>query len=142
MNLQQHIDSILSQSVFSGEFYYIMHPDAAGSPTQVAQLYGVYAIVGGEDFSNLEGDIDLSRPRVQISVYAVDSAALVTARDAVAAAMKAANVLAVGTDAIPPADPETTAAAMLNYSASVPVDGYEVETGRFYSHCDYYCSGA
>lgn len=133
MNLQQHIDAILSTAVFSGELYYIQHPDPTGSAAQVVQLYGVYAIVGGQDFANLEGDINVSLPRVQISVYAVDSSALVTAVAAVNTAMKAAAILAQTSS------PDTTATALFNFSASVPVDGFEQEAKRFYSHMDFYC---
>jgi hypothetical protein len=131
--LQWHIDEILSQTVFGGELYYIQHPDPAGTATQVAQTYGVFTIVGGESNQNLEGDIEANKPRVQISVYAIDSADLVAKVAAINAAMLAAATLAQTYD------PATYPAALFNYSSSVPVDGYESETKRFYSHLDFYC---
>jgi hypothetical protein len=133
ISLQQHIDAILS-SIFSGEFYYIIHPDPTGS--EVAQTYGVFTIVGGECFENLEGDINTNRFRVQISIYAVDSSVLVTKVAAVNAAMLAAAILAQISD------PGTTVNALFNYSSSIPVDGFEVDTRRFYSHLDFYCGMA
>jgi len=134
ISLQQHIDTILSTPVFSGELYYIQKPDSSGSATQVALTYGVYAIVGGETFESLEGDTGTERPRVQISIYSIDSADLVTKVAAVKAAMQTAAILAQTSDQ------STTALALLNYQASAQVDGYEDDTGRFYSHLDYYCS--
>ena len=132
MDIQQHVYSILGQSVFHGELYYIQHPDPTGSAEQVVQTYGVFSIVGGECFDNLEGDTGIDRYRIQISVYTVDTSTLVVAVAAVNTAMRAAAVLAQTKD------PETMAAACFNYSASVPVDGFEQETKRFYSHMDFY----
>ena len=129
--IQQKIDSILSQPVFGGELYYIQHPDTSGTAIQVAQTYGIFTIVGGECFDNLEGDTGIDRYRVQISVYAVDNSALVAAVAAVNAAMAAAAILAQTYD------PATTVNACFNHSASVPVDGFEEETRRFYSHMDF-----
>lgn len=128
IGLHQHIDTILS-SAFSGEIDYILRPESKG----YADTYAVWSIVGGESFQNLEGDIDLRKPRVQISVYAVNNSDLVTKVAAVNAAMLAAAVLAQTSD------PGTTAGALYNYSASVPVDGYEEDTGYYYSHMDFYC---
>jgi hypothetical protein len=127
MTLQQHIDAILS-SVFAGELHYIVNPDPDASAT-----YGVWLIVGGESFATLDGDIDLSRPRIQISIYAVDSSTLVTTVAAVKAAMLAANTLTET------ADPGTNELALYNKKAAEPVDGYEEDTGRYYSFLDYYC---
>ena len=128
ITLQQRIDAILSP-VFGGEFYYIQHPDPDGS--EVAQTYGVYTIVGGECFENLEGDMDISRPRIQVSVYAVNSADLVAKVAAVNIAMAAASLLAQTEDT------DTTETALFNYSSSVPVDGFEEDSRRFYSHMDF-----
>ncbi|MEN6375547.1 MAG: hypothetical protein ABFD75_12335 [Smithella sp.] len=133
ISLQQHIDTILSTPVFSGELYYIQKPDSSGSAAQVALTYGVYTLVGGETFESLEGDTGTERSRVQVSIYAIDSSDLVAKVAAVKAAMLAAAILAQTSDQ------STTAAALLNYQASGQVDGYEDDTGRFYSHMDYYC---
>jgi hypothetical protein len=133
MNIQEHIDAILSVPVFSGELYYIQHPDPDGKAKAVADLYGVYTIVGGESYETLEGDTGIERPRVQISVYAIDTVALVAAVAAVNAAMMAAAILAQTSD------PDMTAAALFNFSPSVPVDGFEEETRRYYSHMDFNC---
>lgn len=128
MNIQQHIDAILNTPL-SGEIDYILRPESK----PIVATFGVFTIVGGETFQTLEGDIDLARPRVQISIYAVDNSALVTVVAAVKAAMLAANVL-TETES-----PDTNELALYNTTASVPVDGYEPETGMYYSHLDYYC---
>lgn len=132
MTLQQHIGAILGP-VFGGEIHYILNPSVNGGAESVAATYGVWFIVGGETFQTLQGDIDVSRPRIQISVFAVDSATLATTVAAVKAAMLTANAL---TDT---QDPDTNELALHNNSASVPVDGYEEDTGRYYSFLDYYC---
>jgi len=129
MTLQSRIAAILDTPVFGGQLYYIQHPN----PDAATVTYAVYSIVGGETFSDLDGDKDTSRPRVQVSIYSTDAATLIAKVAAVKTAMKAANVLAST------ADLETTAAALFNTSASVPVDGFEPETLRYYSHCDFYC---
>jgi len=133
MSIQSHIDAILSDPVFAGELYYIQHPDPEGSAVQVAQTYGVFTIIGGECFEDLEGDMGVDRARVQISVYAINSADLVDMVAAVNAAMLTASILAQTSD------PDTEPLAVFNYSSSVPVDGFEVETRRFYSHMDFIC---
>jgi hypothetical protein len=129
ISLQQKIDAILS-SIFSGELYYIEHPDPTGS--EVTQTYAIFTIVGGASFQNLEGDIEANKPRVQISIYAIDNSVLVDKVAAVNTAMKAAAVLAQTSN------PDTTETALFNYSSSVPVDGRETETRRFYSHMDFH----
>ena len=129
MTLQSRIAAILDTAVFGGELYYIQHPKADAATA----TYGIYSIVGGESFSDLDGDKDTTRPRVQVSIYCTDPTTLIAKVAAVKAAMKAANVLAAT------ADLTTTAAAVFNTSASVPVDGFEPETLRYYSHCDFYC---
>lgn len=131
MTLQTRIAAILDEPVFDGELYYIQHPAPDGS--EVAQTYGVFSIVGGPSYQTLEGDTDLSRPRVQISVYAVDSTVLVQKVAAVNTAMKMAC------DRCDMVNPDTDATALYNYSSSVPVDGFEQDTRRFYSHMDFYC---
>jgi hypothetical protein len=135
LTLQQKIDAILS-AVFGGELYYIQHPDPDGSAATVAQTYGVFTIIGGACYENLEGDTGVERPRIQISVYAVNSADLVSIVAAVNVAMAAASLLAQTSD------PATTVTALFNYSSSVPVDGFEEETRRYYSHMDFNCGGS
>ena len=131
ITLQQKIDAILSP-VFSGELYYIQHPDPSGS--EVAQTYCIFSIVGGKCFEDLLGDTGTEKPRVQISVYSVNSADLAAKVKAVNVAMGAASLLAQTSDE------DTTETALFNYSSSVPVDGFEEETRRFYSHMDFYCN--
>jgi hypothetical protein len=131
MTLQQHIDAILSPG-FSGEFYYIRHPDPDGSAGEVAATYGVWSIVGGESFYGMAGDANVSRPRIQVSIFTTDNAALVAMVDTVKAAMVAANDLTVTSD------PDSVELALYNTTAAVQVDGYEEETGRYYSYLDFY----
>lgn len=133
MTLQEKIAAILDAPVFSGELFYIQRPDTAGKRADLVKTYGVFQVVGGPSFQTLEGDTETSRPRVQISIYSIDAADLVAKVNATQAAMQAANDL---TDTV---DVATTATALYNYSASVPVDGFEQETRRFYSHMDFYC---
>lgn len=130
MTIQRKIDAILSP-VFDGRLYYIQHPDPDGS--EVAETFSIFSVVGGECFENLEGDMGAARPRVQVSIYTIDSTILTAKVKEVNDAMSAASILAQTND------PDTTETALLNYSSSVPVDGYETETRRFYSHMDFYC---
>ena len=127
MTIHAQIDAILG-SLFPAGLWYIQAPDVASASSDT---FGAWSIIGGSSFQNLEGDIDISQPRIQISVYAVDSSSLVDTVAAVNVAMLAANVLAAGGT--------VSDAAILNYSSSVPVDGFEPETHRFYSHMDFYC---
>ncbi|QXE85972.1 hypothetical protein KP003_16655 [Geomonas nitrogeniifigens] len=122
MSLQSILADILDQSVFAGELYYIQAPDAANAD-DVVKTFGVFTIVGGASFQILEGDTDVSQPRVQVSIYSVDAQDLIAKVAAVNSAMKAAS----------------DAGTLKNYSASVPVDGFEQETRRYYSHMDFYC---
>ena len=133
MTLQQKIAAILDGPVFGGELYYIQHPDPDGKAASVSNTYGVFTIIGGPSFQDLEGDVNISRPRVQASIYSTSSKDLVAKVAAVNAAMQAANDL---TDT---EDPTTNPLALNNYSSSVPVDGFEPETRRFFSHMDFNC---
>lgn len=132
MTLQQKIDAILCDPVFSGRLWYIKRPQSEGPATD---QYGIWLIVGGESYQNLQGDIDIAKARVQISVYtpeSVGSAAHVATVAAVNSAMKAAAVLCDTADA------NTEPLALYNFSASVPVDGFEDDAALFYSHLDFY----
>lgn len=130
MMIQANIAAILDTPVFGGQLYYIQRPDP---DSNVSGTYAVFSIVGGSEYQTLEGDNNLSQVRVQISIYATDPAALVTKVAAVKAAMQAASALTAT------ADPDTNPLALYNYSANVPIDGFEQETRRFYSHMDFYC---
>lgn len=132
ITIQEHIDAILSSYVFGGEFHYIQRPGSTGSAASVATLFGTWFIVGGSEFSTLEGDVNINEIRIQIDVYATDSADMVTAKNNVIAAMRAANAL---TDT---QDQDTVALALYNRPAMVAQDGYDAETGRYYSQLDYY----
>lgn len=134
MTLQEKIATILDTPVFGGKLYYIQAPDQDGSASKLAETFGVFSIVGGQSFQSLEGDTDLSRPRVQISIFAISPLTLIDKVAAVNAAMKAACNRC---DTVP--DPDADALALYNYSSSVPVDGFEPETRRYYSHMDFYC---
>lgn len=100
------------------EFYPVQYPD----PVTIPDVFGIYAKVGGQSFNSLEGDSGISRPRMQVSIYATSYGTLKTIESAVNAAMIAAN----------------TARTLINVSSSVPVDGFEQETRRFYVHMDFY----
>lgn len=100
--------------------------------------FGTYSKVGGQGFSNLEESIDLSQPRMQISIFSINFGELLTIEKAVADAMKAANRLycdAVGTEV----NPFDVAGALSNSKAAESVDGYEDDTTYHYRHMDYYC---
>lgn len=126
------------QSVFNGEFYPVVHPDPDGTETEVAATYGIYTIVGGASFNKLDGDADISRPRIQISTYSIDYADLKAKESAVLAAMKSANDAANTAIALGQ-DPLSLSNCIPNVSVAVPVGGYEANTKRFYSHADFYC---
>ncbi len=128
--IQQKIDAILT-GIFAGEIYYIQHPATDGS--EVAGTYCVHSIISGDPLQDIEGDIEATQIRVQISIYTVNSSDLIAKAAAVTLAMRAAAILAQSND------PETTETALFNYSAAAAFDGYEEETKRFFSHLDFYC---
>jgi len=132
--IEQKIDAILA-TVTGCTFWpvQLLNGDSA-----IPAAFGIYLKVGGTGFSDLAGDIDISRPRIQISVYACDYGTVKTLESAVMAAMKNANDLAnAAVDA--GQDPLTATGALPNVSASVPVDGHDSDTQRFYVHLDFYC---
>lgn len=104
----------------------------------VGGTFGTYNKVGGQGFSTIDGDADISRPRMQISIFSVKYGELLTIEKAVKDAMKAANQLyldAVGTGV----DPLEVAGALPNTSAAESVGGYEDDTTYHYRHMDYSC---
>lgn len=137
MNLSSKLHSTL-QSIFAGELYPVVHPDPDGTMGEVAGTYAIFTIVGGASFNKLDGDSDMNRPRVQVSIYSINYDDLKVKESAVASAMQASNALAnvaIGNKI----DPLTLDTCIVNVSVSVPTEGYESDTKRFYSHSDYYC---
>lgn len=117
MSAETAIYSVLS-TITDCEFFPVQYPD----PDTLPAAFGIYAKMGGESFSGLGGDSNVSRPRMQVSIYATSYGQVKSIEYAVKAAMKAANI----------------AGTLVNVSASVPVDGFENETRYFYCHCDFY----
>jgi hypothetical protein len=135
---EERIATILDAPVFSGELYPVQVPDKDAARLATAGTsYGVYTKVGGEAPVLLSGEGNIARPRIQVSVYATTNAQLKALESAVNVAMKAANVLA--NDTIEAGnDPYAVATALLNNPASVPIDGFEQATRRYYCHMDFY----
>jgi hypothetical protein len=134
--LENQLNTVLT-SVFGTEIYPIVHPDITGDTDSVTNMFGIWSIIGGQSFNKLEGNTDLSKVRVQISIYSNDYTELKTTQKAVNTAMQAANTLAssyVGTIT----DSFEVAGALNNVRISVPVEGREEDTRRFFSHDDYY----
>ena len=136
MTIEEKLTTIL-RPVFGDELYPVVHPDPDGKMSSVSELYAVYTKIGGGNFNTLEGQADLSRPRVQVSIYSTDYAELKTKEAALFTAMKNANVLAnqcidSGTDAT------TVANALPNVPVSVSIEGFEEDTKRYFSHSDFY----
>lgn len=135
MSIESVLYGILGP-VFGTEFYPVTHPDPDG--TEVATLYGIYLKVGGGVINKLDGTDDLTRPRMQISIYGIDSDAVIAKEAAVIAAMKTANDLSnAATDVN--VDPFSITGALPNVMIGVPVDGYEKDTKRFVKHLEFYC---
>ena len=137
MSLSKSLNSILGP-IFDEEFYPVVHPDPEGKAADVVITYGIYNIVGGATFVTLEGVDDLVRPRVQISIYAIDYDDLKAKEVLVAEAMKTANTITV-TAIENREDPFAAEGGLVNVLISVPTDGFEKDTKRFYSHSEFYC---
>jgi len=136
MSVESRLHSIL-YPVFGTELYPIVHPDPDGTESEVSALYAIYIKVGGAKFHTLEGNTDISRPRMQISIYSVDFDEMLTKEAAVVAAMNAANIAAsVAVDS--GLDPLVVEGSLPNIAISVPTHGRESDTDRFYSHMEYY----
>jgi len=132
MTLQKKIAAILDAAVFGGKLFYLQAIDIA--PT--VKTFGVFSIIGGQVFTDIEGEEKARQPRVQVSVYSSDATEFIAKVGAVETAMAAATVSAIGMSAETLAE---TATALLNSPASVPVDGFEPETRRYFAHLDFYC---
>ena len=133
---ENQLSTILSP-IFGSEFYPIAHPDVNGDSDDVTNMFAIYTIVGGQSLNQLDGDNPISRTRVQVSIYSIDYTELKTAQRAVATAMILANQLAshcvdVGLDQF------STEGALSNVSVTVPQEGREDDTRRFYTHCEFY----
>lgn len=139
MSIKSRLYPVLAP-VFSGDVFRDRVPDSEMSRIFDNNLpFAVYTVVGGPSFQNLDGDVDLSHPRVQISIYTITDSDLEALQDALKTAMKAANNLALSTLEAG-GDVVTTEGAVLNYSSSEPVQApYETETRRMGVHCDYHC---
>lgn len=136
---EEQIAAILDP-VFNGELYPVVHPDPDGTTGSVAQTYAIYAKIGGAVFTKLDGVACLSRVRMQVSIYSTSYADLKTKETAVNTAMEAANQLASTTiDAHN--DPFDVLGALANVSSSVPADGFEDDTRRYFIHATFYCWG-
>lgn len=133
---ENQINTILTP-VFGNEIYPIVHPDPDGLQSSVSNLYAVWTIIGGQSFNKLDGDANISRVRVQISIYSIDYTELKTKQREVNAAMQAANLLASqAVDA--QQDQFEIEGALANVSTSVPFEGREDDTRRFYTHIEMY----
>ena len=136
MSMESVLHGLL-EPVFGTEIYPVVHPDPDGTQTEVATLYAIYTVVGGSTFGRLEGDSDLTRPRVQISIYGINFDNTLAKASAVRVAMQAAN--AVASTAIDNGDdPLTEVGSLPNTILGVPMDGYEKDTKRFVKHLEYY----
>ena len=122
MIAEKAIAAVLA-TVFGANVFPVWCPDPDGLAPGVAGTFAVFLKVGGPSFQNLEGDIPTSRPRMQISIYSTSYADLKTRESAVNAAMLAA----------------AQAGTLLNYSSSVPTDGFEQDSRRYFVHMDFYC---
>ena len=136
MSMESVLHGLL-EAVFGTEIYPVVHPDPDGNQTEVATLYAIYTVVGGSTFGRLEGDSDLTRPRVQISIYGINFDNTLAKSSAVRVAMQAAN--AVASTAIDNGDdPLMEVGSLPNSILGVPIDGYEKDTKRFVKHLEYY----
>jgi hypothetical protein len=119
MIVEAALSSVLA-AVPGCEFWPVQLPDPDGT---IPDVFGIYLKAGGPSFQDIEGDIDLSQPRMQISIYATSYGRVKAIETAVNAAMAAANASGV----------------LKNYSASVPADQFDSETRRYYIHMDFHC---
>lgn len=124
--------------VFGNEIYPIVHPDPDGTSSEVASLYAIYTVIGGQSFNKLDGDSGTNRVKIQISIYSIDYSDMKIKQNNVDAAMKAANLLA--SNAVESqTDHYQIAGAIANVSVSVPIESFETDTKRFYTHMEFYC---
>lgn len=136
MSMESVLHGLL-EPVFGNEIYPVVHPDPDGDQTEVATLYAIYTVVGGSTFGRLEGDSDLARPRVQISIYGINFDNTLAKASAVRVVMQAANEAANAAIANGD-DPLTEVGSLPNIILGVPMDGYEKDTKRFVKRLEYY----
>lgn len=135
--LEEQLTTILTP-IFGDELYPIGHPDPDGLIASVANTFAIFTIIGGQSFNKLDGDAGISRVRVQISIYCLDYTEFKVKQRAVSAVMVAANEVAkqcidLGTNAF------ETVGAIVNVSTTVPSEGKEQDTKRFFCHSEFYC---
>ena len=126
------------QPTFGTELYPICHPDPDGLQSSVASLYAIYTQVGGSVFSTLKNTDDLTRQRMQVSIYGLDYNIVKTKSLAVIAAMKTANANASQAVANR-TDPLTVTGSLPNSMLHPGIDDYEANTKRFVKHLEFYC---
>jgi len=136
LTIEEKIAAILTP-VFSDELYPVVHPDPDGLESSVSNLYAVYTKIGGRRFGNLEGDGNLRRTRVQVSIYSTSYGELKAKEAELEAAMLAANVLA-GQTIDAGGDPLEVLLALPNVAVAEPTDDYEPDTKRFVLHSEWY----
>lgn len=133
---EEKVGNILA-TIFGNEVYPVVHPDPDGLTESVTTTFAIYSKVGGYSFNKLDGDAGMSRVRMQVSVYAPTYGELKDKEQAVNDAMEAANTVA--SQAVDSGlDPFEIDNAFSNISATVPTDGYDYDTKRFYLHMEYY----
>lgn len=133
ISLEEQLTTILTP-ICGDEIYPIGHPDPDGLIASVSDTFTIFTVVGGQSYNNLEGDAGISRVRLQISTYAMDYTEFKAKQRAIAAAMQAANVLATDSGATY----NDVVGALKNISTTVPTEGKEQDTKRFYVHMEYY----
>jgi hypothetical protein len=135
MTVKEQIAYIL-QPIFGNEVYPMQHPDPDGLATSVAESYCIFSTVGGSTFNNLEGDTNMSRLRVQISIYTVEHDAMESYKKQVNDAMKQANINY--SNAVIDNYDLYSLGVLANVSTSVPIDVFEEDSKRFCTHMDFY----
>lgn len=135
--LEEQLNTILTP-VFGNEIYPIVHPDPDGLQSSVSNLYAVWTIVGGPKIKKLDGNSNVSRVRVQISIYSIDYTEMKSKQREVDSVMQAANELASQAVDLKQ-DVFEILGALSNVSESVPLEGREDDTKRYFSHSEFYC---
>jgi len=126
------------QPIFGDEIYPIVHPDPDGKLNSVANLYAIYSQVGGRSFTTLKNTDDLTRQRMQVSIYGTVYNDVKSKVSYVKNAMKAANAAASAAVASR-TDPLTATGSLPNSPIGDGIDDYESDTDRFVKHLEYYC---
>lgn len=137
MIIEEKMAAILSP-VFNGDIFPVKLKEPDITRIGASGTYAIFLKVGGEDFSGIAGDLGISRPRIQISIYTIEYGELKRLEKAVNDVMKAANDIynaAIGTCL----DPSEVEGALPNVSVSIPIDADEPETDRYGIHMDFYC---